>query len=161
MTLLEFPEMARSPRPPGKPPVPPVAEPEEDAASLVAGLRREADPDYLYFSAALRDQRIKVGLTQVQLSVKAGVALGTIHIIETARANPTLKTLITLAEAVGLKVGDLLPQKTSPNDQEQRDRLVALLERQLDAARKVLDLAREQTDQLEATLRQLRDGRPL
>ena len=161
MTLLEFPEMARSPRPTGKPPSPPVVEPEDDAASLVASLTREADPDYLHFSAALKARRSELGLTQVQLSAKAGVALGTIHIIEMARANPTLKTLITLAEGVGLKVGDLLPQKMSPNEEEQRERMIAALEAQLEAAKAVLKLARKQTEQLEATLLHLREGRRL
>lgn len=54
---------------------------------------------------ALRDER---GLTQVALAKKAGVSGGYIARLETHRHDPKLSTLVKLARALGVPVGELL-----------------------------------------------------
>lgn len=156
---LEFPEMARSPRHPGKSPIPPVEEVDDEVRPDSISLP-EADPSYQHFSRALRARRTKLGLTQLQLAGRAGVALGTVHIVEMARANPMLKSLVTLAEAVGLKVGDLLPQSIPHGEEELRERIKVILDEELDAAIKALEVARARVERLEHHLALLRDLAP-
>ena len=151
--------MARSPRHPGKSPIPPVEEVEDEVRPDPISLP-EADPSYQHFSRALRARRTKLGLTQLQLAVRAGVALGTVHIVEMSRANPMLKSLVTLAEALDLKIGDLLPQSIPHGEEELRERMTAILEEELEAARKAFDLAKARMERLEHHLALLRELTP-
>lgn len=48
--------------------------------------------------------RASIGLTQRDLSSKTGIAQGDISRIESARANPSLKTLKRLADGMGMIV---------------------------------------------------------
>lgn len=52
----------------------------------------------------LMEARIKVGLTQKQLSEKTGISQADISRIERGIANPSLKTLQRLASALGKKI---------------------------------------------------------
>ncbi len=52
----------------------------------------------------LMEARIKVGLTQKQLSEKTGISQADISRIERGTANPSLKTLQRLASALGKKI---------------------------------------------------------
>jgi len=53
----------------------------------------------------LREAR---ALSQEELAKRAGISCGYLARLETARQDPTLTTLETLAKALGVKVGRLL-----------------------------------------------------
>lgn len=52
----------------------------------------------------IRRLRRQAGLTQVELAAKAGTSQATLAAYETGRKSPTMRTLIRLAQAVGLHV---------------------------------------------------------
>ena len=57
----------------------------------------------------IRRYRKKLGLSQDRLSKAAGVAYNTVVKIESGEnPNPTIKTLQKIADALGIKVNDLL-----------------------------------------------------
>jgi transcriptional regulator with XRE-family HTH domain len=55
----------------------------------------------------IRELRTEKGLTQVRLAVAADMNPATLNRIEQGKANPNLKTLERLADALGVEVGDL------------------------------------------------------
>lgn len=153
MTLLEFPNMGRLPRNKGG------VEPSQSGEAVEPTDRSEdgrIDPAYRYFSNALKAARLKRGLTQVELSVKAGVALGTVHLAETARQTPTLKSLIILAEGLDLKIGDLLPRSTPTEEEERRRSLAAGLETEIASLRGQLEDALTALNRLSILVEQIR-----
>jgi transcriptional regulator with XRE-family HTH domain len=58
----------------------------------------------------LKDIRRRHGLSQVDLSIRSGVAQNTISDIETGRRDPRPSTLRKLAKALGVEVGDFYPE---------------------------------------------------
>jgi transcriptional regulator with XRE-family HTH domain len=58
----------------------------------------------------IRELRTEKGLTQVRLAVAADMNPATLNRIEQGKANPNLKTLERLADALGVEVGDLFPK---------------------------------------------------
>ncbi len=58
------------------------------------------EPEFAIVQAII-DARKATGLTQKELSVKTGIAQGDISKLENGNANPSLKTLRRLAEAMG------------------------------------------------------------
>lgn len=59
-------------------------------------------------SNKIRKLRQKKGISQDRLSKEADLALNTIVKIETEeRPNPTIETLIKIAKALGVNIGDL------------------------------------------------------
>ena len=54
--------------------------------------------------AHIRSQRLKLGYTQVQLSVLSGVSLPTIQNIEAGKGNPSYEVLQSLMETLGFTV---------------------------------------------------------
>lgn len=61
---------------------------------------------------ALRDGRARSGLTQEQLAHAAGISRNHLQLLERGVggvANPRLATLYALADALGVRVVDLLP----------------------------------------------------
>jgi len=52
----------------------------------------------------ISEKRKSLGLTQVQISQKTGIAQCDISRIESGRANPSIKTLKRLAEGMGMNV---------------------------------------------------------
>lgn len=134
INLVEFAEMGRNPRPG-------VAEPStEQAPHDEADLEVDGpiDPNYRYFGDAVRAARKKRGMTMFQLAAKAGVGLGSVHIIEHARQNPTFKILVTVADALDMKIGDLLPRSDVPYDSGRQEEIVSQLEAEADNMRKTL-----------------------
>ncbi|MGQ0565628.1 MAG: helix-turn-helix domain-containing protein [Gemmobacter sp.] len=90
----------------------------EDAgdAALIAEARQDDGPS---MSAALVLQvldglhpltawRKALGLTQGELAEKAGVRVATVSDIESGKIDPRLSTLVSLAAALGVGVGDLV-----------------------------------------------------
>lgn len=61
----------------------------------------------LKFGAKLRYIRMSKKLSQLQLAEKAELNFNFIGQIERAETNPTLKTIITIAEALEMDVKDL------------------------------------------------------
>ena len=54
--------------------------------------------------ALLKARRKELGVTQRQLAEFADLALNTIYQVERGQANPTLETLLTLADTLGLEL---------------------------------------------------------
>ena len=61
------------------------------------------EPEFAVMRAII-DARIENGLTQKQLSEKTGISQAGISRIERGTANPSVKTLQRIAEALGRKV---------------------------------------------------------
>ena len=57
---------------------------------------------------AIRAERIKAGLTQEELAEKADLARNYIGNIERAEYKVTVETLVKIAKALGVRVGDLV-----------------------------------------------------
>ena len=157
--------MGRHPRAPGKPTALPTEAADEEEAIAGTAASPEAEPSYRFYSSVLRARRNELGLTQVQLAVKADLSLGTVALIERSQQNPTLKSLVTLAEAVGLKIGDLLPRSISAEEDKFRSGIAALVDQELKAAEAQLiatqgqvDRTQEQINRLMAISRTLREG---
>ena len=62
----------------------------------------------------LKDIRRRHGLSQVDLSIRSGVAQNTISDIETGRRDPRPSTLRKLAKALSVEVGDFYPEMSRP-----------------------------------------------
>ena len=60
----------------------------------------------------LRSHRLRLGMTQSELSHLAGVSLPTLQILEGGRSNPSIETLTKLGEILGLSI----ELKASPCD---------------------------------------------
>ena len=157
MTLLEFPNMGRRPSPPPGKPL--LVEPEaaKEVSALDTDTGPEVESDYVYFGDALRAARTRLGMTQFQLASRAGVALGTVHIIEHGRQNPTFKILLTLANALNLKIGDLLPQTQSETKSQRRIEMLAKLEAEIEEVRSQLNVTQSHLDRLLSLAQLLRD----
>jgi y4mF family transcriptional regulator len=52
----------------------------------------------------LKQRRNQLGITQTDLSELSGIALRTIKLVESGKNNPTLDTLIKLAEVLGMEI---------------------------------------------------------
>ena len=59
------------------------------------------------FAEQLKKIRLKEGYTQNQLAFESGLSLSQIARIETARINPTLSTVFTLARTLDVPLKDL------------------------------------------------------
>lgn len=55
------------------------------------------------FGKILREMRLEAGLTQEQLGLEAGVRRTFVSILELGEQQPTLTTIIKLADALGIK----------------------------------------------------------
>ncbi|HTB33272.1 MAG TPA: helix-turn-helix transcriptional regulator [bacterium] len=76
--------------------------------------KRAFVPDVtLWIAMNLLDKRLAAGLSQRQLAEKAGVSFRRLQSLETAETdNVTIKTLGALAQALGIKLKDLLKERT-------------------------------------------------
>jgi transcriptional regulator with XRE-family HTH domain len=68
------------------------------------------------FASKLRKIRIQEGLSQSQLAFESGLSLSQIARIETARINPTLSTVFTLARTLNVPLSDLFDFELSPKE---------------------------------------------
>jgi len=59
----------------------------------------------------LREARLKKGLSQVQLSVKTGIACTTISALETGKIFPFNGWKVKLAEALDVAIEDIFPEE--------------------------------------------------
>ena len=60
----------------------------------------------------IRRRRQEQGLTGAQLAARAGLAPSAVSQIETGRRTPNSGSVVKLAEALGVQVGDLYPKAT-------------------------------------------------
>ena len=59
------------------------------------------------FAIQLKKIRIREGFSQSQLAFESGITLSQIARIETARINPTLSTVFTIARTLNVPLADL------------------------------------------------------
>jgi len=70
-----------------------------------------SEDDSLILSAlgdAIREHRVRAGLTQAELAHRAGIGRPHLNHIEGGRKNPTVVVLVHLAASLGVAPGDLL-----------------------------------------------------
>jgi transcriptional regulator with XRE-family HTH domain len=76
--------------------------------------RAEINPTLARVGQIIKKTRKEQGLTQMQLAERCKFNPAAIFMAESGRQNMTIKSLMTLAAALGLEVGDLFP-RTTPN----------------------------------------------
>jgi transcriptional regulator with XRE-family HTH domain len=59
--------------------------------------------------ALIRQARENAGLTQLSVAERSGVSRAQVANIETDRTDVPTKTLLRIADAIGVRAGDLLP----------------------------------------------------
>jgi transcriptional regulator with XRE-family HTH domain len=71
--------------------------------------------DLIDLGEKLRQRRELLGLLQTQLAVLSGISTRTIQLVEQGKGNPSLETLIHLADPLGFRLDFILkePVKTS------------------------------------------------
>jgi transcriptional regulator with XRE-family HTH domain len=60
------------------------------------------------FGEVLREVRKEAGVTQADLAAQAGVHVNTISMLERGQRGPALDLVLTLAETLGVGVGELV-----------------------------------------------------
>ncbi len=60
------------------------------------------------FGSRVREVRISRGLSQEKLAFEIGMDLTSVNEIERGKRNPTLRTIVKIAQALGLRPADLL-----------------------------------------------------
>jgi transcriptional regulator with XRE-family HTH domain len=66
----------------------------------------KARPALMEFGRQLRRARMEAGIDQRQLSKRCGIGYRFISLMELGRQNPSLATIVLLAEGIGCKVTD-------------------------------------------------------
>ena len=66
--------------------------------------------DAINIGLSIRKRRELLGLLQSQLASISGVSTRTIQLVETGKANPSLDTLIKIADPLGLSIKLLLKE---------------------------------------------------
>lgn len=82
----------------------------------------QEDPERLLRNVARRiaELRLAKGLTQEQIAEALGVAVQNFRRIERGRQNLTLKTMAAIADAIGVRVIDLLQPPATPETRQQQ-----------------------------------------
>jgi transcriptional regulator with XRE-family HTH domain len=65
------------------------------------------------FGKALRDQRVKAGLTQEQLGLEADLRRTFVSLLELGQQQPTITTIFKLAKALNLSPSELISEVES------------------------------------------------
>jgi transcriptional regulator with XRE-family HTH domain len=65
----------------------------------------------------LQQRRILLGLLQTQLAQLSGVSSRTIQLVEQGKGNPSLQTLLQLADPLGLRLDLVLKEPTKLTEQ--------------------------------------------
>jgi transcriptional regulator with XRE-family HTH domain len=70
------------------------------------------EQEYIYVVCNnIKQQRIKKGFKQIEFACEIGIDDSSLRRIESGRTSPTLKTLIRISKALGVKVTELLPDE--------------------------------------------------
>ena len=74
----------------------------------IIDLSEYGHPTAQLFGERLKDRRRALGLTQAQLFEQTGITAAYISLVERGQANPTLDTMVKLADAIGAEVWDMI-----------------------------------------------------
>jgi DNA-binding XRE family transcriptional regulator len=85
------------------------------SAAALQNEERQPDPLLIYMGKVVVNRRRELGLTQLQLSKKAGCNSTAIFMVEGAKHNMTIKSVMQLAAALDLQVSDFFPRSTPRN----------------------------------------------
>jgi transcriptional regulator with XRE-family HTH domain len=66
---------------------------------------------------AIRQRRELLGLLQTQLAALSGISSRTIQLVEQGKGNPSLDTLTSLIDPLGLRLELMLKETSKNNDQ--------------------------------------------
>ena len=66
-------------------------------------------------AANLRALREKAGISLSELARRSGIAKGTLSQLESRPGNPTIETVFSLSNALGIPVSSLLTERTDPD----------------------------------------------
>jgi transcriptional regulator with XRE-family HTH domain len=77
------------------------------------GVEPVNDPLLIYMGKQAFNQRKRLGLTQIEVSQRAGCTSTAIFLFEAARHNMTIKSLQMLAKALEMEVSDFFPRQSS------------------------------------------------
>jgi transcriptional regulator with XRE-family HTH domain len=72
------------------------------------------DPVLAFVAETVHRVRKEKKLTQYQLAAKCGFSSTSIFMLESGKQNMTLKSLMVVAAALDMQVGDLFPRSTTP-----------------------------------------------
>ncbi len=70
------------------------------------------------FGRALRRRRLDAGLTQEQLAFEAELARAFVSLLETGKRQPTFRTMLKLAAALGCKAAEIVAEAESLLDSQ-------------------------------------------
>lgn len=76
----------------------------------------------------LREERLKAGMSQIELSFAAGLSQNQVHCIEAGRNIPNLYTLIKLCDALKIKP-EVLFVSTDAERERVRNEIIALVKK--------------------------------
>lgn len=76
----------------------------------------------------LREERLKAGMSQIELSFAAGLSQNQVHCIEAGRNIPNLYTLIKLCDALKIKP-EVLFVSTDEERERVRNEIIALVKK--------------------------------
>jgi transcriptional regulator with XRE-family HTH domain len=94
----------------------------------------------------VRRRREALGLTGAQLAARAGLAPSAVSQIETGKRTPSSASVIKLAAALGVEVGDLYPKGQAPLP-EMQEYVDVLIERGFPAKQIAAWLAQDERDE--------------
>jgi transcriptional regulator with XRE-family HTH domain len=104
----------------------------------------------------IRRQREVLGLTGAQLAAKAGMAPSAVSQIETGKRTPSSTSVLKLAYALGVEVGELYPKGQTPLPELVEERR-SDWENAVNGARKLREHAQEQVSELLARWQESKD----
>jgi len=90
------------------------SEPAPPTAPLAADTDEAPDPLQILFGENLRTARLLAGLSQTDLAARSGLSQQYLSKVESGHKNVTLRTIATLAKAVGRDASVLLRQPRKP-----------------------------------------------
>jgi ribosome-binding protein aMBF1 (putative translation factor) len=90
------------------------SKPAPRTGSLAANTDEAPSPLQILFGENLRTARLIAGLSQAELAARSGLMQQYLSKVETGHKNVTLRTMATLAEAVGRDVSVLLRHPKKP-----------------------------------------------
>ncbi len=79
------------------------------------------DEEMSLVAKRLKEERRKAGLTQLELSMRAGVSQNMIAYIERGDRNPALRTVMKICNALDIRLSDLLEDIERPRDPRNRE----------------------------------------
>jgi transcriptional regulator with XRE-family HTH domain len=77
------------------------------------GVEPVDDPLLIYMGKQVLNQRKRLGLTQIEVSQRAGCTSTSVFLVEAARHNMTIKSMQMLAQALEMEVGDFFPRQSA------------------------------------------------